>query len=159
MGDPDIRFYHLTRRGLTAALAALLDKALSADRRAVVRAEPGADLSALSRALWSGPPGSFLAHGHAGDPPTARFAADQPIWLTTGGDNPASADVLFLLPGADGAGDGGFALICHLFEGGDHAGVTAARAAWSAARAAGHDPTYWQETEAGGWARKGARGS
>lgn len=154
MDSPQIRFYHLTRRSVAEVLPALLFKALEAGHRAVVRHGAGADSGALSRALWVAQPASFLAHGCAPAQGADPHAADHPIWLTPGAENPNGADVLFLLPGANAGESGGYALVCHLFESADGAALDAARASWRAAKGAGADPAYWQETEAGSWEQR-----
>ena len=42
-----------------------------------------------------------------------------------------------------------------LFDGNDPPAVEAARARWRTRKAEGHAVTYWQQTERGGWERKG----
>ena len=37
----------------------------------------------------------------------------------------------------------------------DEAAVAAARAQWQDCKARGHQVTYWQQNEAGGWDKKG----
>ena len=38
-----------------------------------------------------------------------------------------------------------------IFDGGDDTAVAAARERWKAYKAAGHDLTYWQQTDDGRW--------
>jgi DNA polymerase-3 subunit chi len=42
-----------------------------------------------------------------------------------------------------------------LFDGNDEAERDRARSWWTAAKAAGHEATYWQRSERGGWVKKG----
>ena len=49
---------------------------------------------------------------------------------------------------------GAFDLVCELFDGRDEAAVTAARSRWQSYKDAGHDLTYWQQTERGSWEQK-----
>ncbi|MEE8273093.1 MAG: DNA polymerase III subunit chi, partial [Alphaproteobacteria bacterium] len=42
-----------------------------------------------------------------------------------------------------------------VFDGNDSEAVAAARARWTRLKEAGHDLTYWQQTAAGGWEKKG----
>jgi len=56
--------------------------------------------------------------------------------------------------GADSSRIAGFERVFDLFDGGDEAAVAAARARWRAAKAAGHDLTYWLQTPRG-WEKKG----
>lgn len=146
---PDIRFYHLTTRSLESALPEILAKALAGGRRVVVRVAHDGTIAALSEALWTAQPDSFLPHGSAAD----GHAADQPIWLTTGTDNPNNADVLVLAGG--GAEEiTNYALCCAMLDGRDEAAVDAARAQWKTWRAEGMTVTYWKQTETGGWEKK-----
>jgi DNA polymerase-3 subunit chi len=41
-----------------------------------------------------------------------------------------------------------------MFDGNDYEAVTSARARWKTYKAAGHDLTYWQQTDRGGWEKK-----
>jgi DNA polymerase-3 subunit chi len=66
--------------------------------------------------------------------------------------------VLFLIDGAtSGAGDGdleGFERCAVLFDGNDEAALAAARAQWAGLKDAGHDLTYWQQTDEGRWEKR-----
>lgn len=141
-------FYHLTRTPLETALPKLLGRVLAQKARAVVRIGEAERLEPLSTALWLSPDPDWLPHGHAG----TGDADLQPIWLTTASENPNGATHLFLVAGADGPAEG-FARVFDLFDGGDEAAVTAARARWAAAKAAGDTLTYWQQTDRG-WEKK-----
>ena len=74
-----------------------------------------------------------------------------PVWLTTEDENPNGAQVLFLTDGTDTERLADYALCADLFDGTDDAAVTAARSRWSARKEAGHEVTYWRQTESGGW--------
>jgi DNA polymerase-3 subunit chi len=41
-----------------------------------------------------------------------------------------------------------------IFDGNDPDAVDRAREAWKAAKDAGHDATYWQQSDSGRWERK-----
>jgi DNA polymerase III subunit chi len=105
-------------------------------------------VEALDAALWTYDEASFLPHG------TARLghAGRQPIWLTTEDENPNGARLLVLVDGVASARLEEYERVLDMFDGSDEA-VAAARARWTAAKAAGHLLTYWQQTEAG-WAQK-----
>jgi len=149
----DIRFYHLTRWSLEAALPKLLEKAMQADLRAVVRLGAEERVKFLNGVLWTYDPGSFMAHGTAAE----GDAADQPIWLTTGPENPNGARFLVLADGAEAGSLDGYERCAEMFDGRDPDAVTAARARWRAYRDAGHEVSYWRQTEQGGW-EQGAAG-
>lgn len=146
----EIGFYHLTRTPLANALPKLLERVLTAGKRALVRAGSAERVEFLNGALWTYDPASFLPHGTAreGDAP------DQPIWLTTGDDNPNGAQVLILTDGVEAGDLSGWERCLEMFDGNDPAAVEAARERWKAYKQAGHALTYWQQTERGGWDKK-----
>ena len=144
----DIAFYHLTRTGAEQALPALLGRTLAAGERAAVMCGDAARLAALDAALWECPEPDWLPHGTArdGDPDL------QPIWLALDDVAPNGARFLFLLHGARSDRLDAFARVFDLFDGRDDLAVAAARERWAAAKAAGHQLTYWQQGERG-WQR------
>lgn len=147
----EIRFYHLTRRTLEEVLPVMLERTVIRDgRRAVVVAGSSERVEDLNAHLWTYNDRVFLPHGSAAD----GHAALQPVWLTDKDENPNDAHVLFLADGAPSADPGAFDLVCELFAGRDEAAVTAARTRWQAYRDAGHELTYWQQTEQGSWEQK-----
>ncbi len=93
----EVLFYHLERQPLEAVLPGLLQRSLERGWRALVRVGSQERLDALNVHLWTYDDASFLPHGSAGE----GFADAQPVWLTTGDDNPAGAAVCFLVDGAD----------------------------------------------------------
>ena len=74
---------------------------------------------------------SFLPHGTAAD----GNAADQPIYLTAGPDNPNGAVVRFLVDGATTRAFSDYQRIVFLFDAGDPDAMASAREAWKAAKA------------------------
>ncbi len=144
-----VGFYHLTRSTVEEALPRLLEKVLAAGHRVVIRVGSRERLQALDRTLWTYRPDSFLPHGTAAD----GFADRQPVYLTTGEENPNRASVLVLIDGASGVTSGDFERCIDMFDGEDPEAVASARRRWSEARNAGHDLTYWQQDPAGGWRR------
>jgi DNA polymerase-3 subunit chi len=148
----DYRFYHLQRSTVEDTLPKLLEKALQQSMRAVVVA-PLERLKALDSYLWTYRPDSFLPHGMATD----AYAADQPICLSPAQANPNDAKALFLLDGAELAGEGGFDICCDLFDGADPQSLEAARGRWKTLKEAGHTLTYWQQTERGGWEKQAGK--
>ncbi|MEM8937280.1 MAG: DNA polymerase III subunit chi [Pseudomonadota bacterium] len=147
----EILFYHLERTGLESVLPGLLEKTLSRDMRAVVRASSPERVQALDAHLWSYRDESFLPHAAAGE------GARQPIWLTTDTETPNSAEILFLVDGASAAADelSGFTRCVTIFDGRDEEAVSAARGFWKSAKADGHDVTYWKQSPEGRWEKQG----
>lgn len=146
-----VGFYHLTRMPLQRALPKLLEKALSAGHRAVLISASEERLDALNELLWTYEERSWLPHGG----PANGHEAEQPIYLTLDEVNPNGADVLVQIDGVEPAFIGDFARVVDIFDGRDEAQVAAARRRWKAYSAAGHELTYWQQSDTGGWEKKG----
>ena len=145
----EIGFYHLTRTPMEAALPKLLGRVLSQGGRAVVRVGTPERLAALDTSLWLSADPDWLPHGT----PLTGNADLQPIWLTTEDEAPNAARFLFLVDGANTARTPEYDRVFDLFDGQDDTAVAAARARWSAAKAAGHALAYWQQGERG-WEKK-----
>jgi DNA polymerase-3 subunit chi len=146
----EVLFYRLQRRRLEDVLPDLLEKTLRRGWRAVVAATSAERVEALNAHLWTFRRESFLPHGSKAD----GFAADQPIWLTDGDDNPNGAKVLFLVDGAQPSScASAYERICDLFDGNDPAAVEAARLRWTHFKNAGHQLSYWRQGD-GGWEKQ-----
>ncbi|MGH6948379.1 MAG: DNA polymerase III subunit chi [Kiloniellales bacterium] len=143
----EVRFYHLTRTPLEVALPQMLERTLERGQRAVVQAGSPERVEALNNLLWTYNDHSFLPHGSAAD----GFAAEQPIWLTAEDELPNRANVLFLTDGVRSSLVEKVDLCAVLFDGGNDAAVSDARAYWRTLQGASHALTYWQQDEAGRW--------
>ncbi len=62
--------------------------------------------------------------------------------------------MLFLTDGATSDRPEAFERCAVLFDGNDEAALAAARAQWSGLNDAGHDLTYWQQSDTGRWEKK-----
>ena len=115
----------------------------------MVRLGSAARVAELDAALWACTEPDWLPHGTpaTGDPDM------QPIWLTAEDEAPNGARYAFLLDGVQSARLDAFERVFDLFDGTDDAAVQAARLRWSAAKAAGHVLTYWQQGGRG-WEKK-----
>jgi DNA polymerase III subunit chi len=142
-------FYHCTRTKPQAALPRLLGRTLQAGERAVVLCGDAPSVTALDAALWQCSDPDWLPHGTQAD----GDADLQPIWITATPEAPNGARFLFLLDNATVADAATWSRIFDLFDGDDASAVAAARTRWSAAKAAGHALTYWQQG-ANGWQKK-----
>jgi DNA polymerase III subunit chi len=148
-GRGEIGFYHLTRTGPEQALPQLLGRTLAAGQRAVVLCPDAERVAALDVALWQCTDPDWLPHGTAAD----GDADLQPIWLTTEDAAPNGARFMFLIDGAQSMRLAEYDRVFDLFDGNDDAAVAAARERWTAAKAAGHALTYWQQGPRG-WEKK-----
>jgi len=145
----EIRFYHLNTRTIDQALPEIVQKAFSAGHKILVRAANDADVERFNTLLWTFRPDSFIPHGSKKD----GHGEQQPVWLTSGNDNPNNANVLIASAGVAADSLDGFTLACDIFDGRNEDNVLAARERWKACKAAGHSLTYWQQTEKG-WEQK-----
>ena len=146
----EVLFYHLQQQPLERVLPELLEKCLERKWRAVVQVGSEARRDALDAHLWTYRDDGFLPHGTAKD----GRAAAQPVWLTAEDDNPNGANVRFLADGAETANYSEYARVVRIVDGNDPDAVDRARAAWTEAKTAGHDATYWQQSDAGRWQKK-----
>lgn len=145
----EVGFYHLRTTPLERALPRLLERALADGHRIVVLAGSAERVAHLDGLLWTYNEASFLPHGSARDANMAR----QPIFLTEHDENPNRATMLVLIDGAKSAHLADFARCCDMFDGNDPAAVEAARKRWTEVKSAGHQLTYWQQTETG-WEKR-----
>jgi DNA polymerase-3 subunit chi len=131
-------------------LPTLLERSLERGWRAAVQAASEERVEALNTLLWTYREESFLPHG------TARDGAPEahPIYLTAAEDNPNAAQVRFLVDGAELEDASPYARIVFIFDGRDGEAVARARAAWQAAKAKGHQVSYWQQDEDGRWQQR-----
>src|SRR4051794_13207768 len=127
----EIWFYHLQRGSLDDVLPFLLERALQRGWRAVVQGTSEERIGALDEHLWTYSDDSFLPHGsaHEGDPEM------QPIFLTTGPENPNGARVRFLIEGADAAPilarEESYERLMLVFDGNDAEALARARQQWA----------------------------
>jgi len=151
----EIWFYQLERTGLEETLPGLLEKTLEKGWRAVVRAGSDARIDALDGRLWTYKDESFLAHGRSG----RAHPEDQPIYLTTGTENPNGAQALIVVDGAEftelssGKTDA-YERTMILFSGKDADALNQARAMWKEAKDKGLTISYWEQTGSGGWEKR-----
>jgi DNA polymerase III subunit chi len=138
-------FYQLLHTSLEQALPRILERVRALDLRAVVVVGSEARADALSQALWTYDPASFLAHGTARD----GHPGDQPIWLTERDENPNGAAVVVLADGATIAAPESFQRCIEIFDGRDETATQAARERYKAAKAAGHALKYFRQSEQG----------
>jgi DNA polymerase-3 subunit chi len=146
----EVRFYHLLRRSLEDVLPQMLEMTLERGWRAVVMAGSPERVEVLNQHLWTYRKESFLPHGTVSE----GDADLQPVWLTDRDENPNRANVLFLTDGARTGLADRYERICDLFDGNDPDAVADARRRWKDWKDAGHQLSYWQQNERGGWEKK-----
>lgn len=146
----EVLFYHLERRALEDALPGLVEKTLERGWRALIKCESADRMQTIDNLLWTYSEQTFLPHAAKGDGDAAR----QPVLITVEEGNDNRADVMFLVGGAapppwQSETAASLARIVLMFDGRDPSALDAARAAWTEAKAAGHDATYWKEMPSG----------
>ena len=146
----EVLFYHLEHQPLERVLPSLVERTLDRGWRAVVQAASQERVEALDTLLWTYSDESFLPHGTRRDGNPAL----QPVYLTSGDDNPNGASVRFLVDGAETADVTAYARVVYLFEGRDAAAVARAREQWEGAKATGCSVTYWRQSPEGRWERR-----
>ena len=147
-----VDFYHLQQSSIDQALPKLLEKAYATGKHIVVKIGTEARIEFLNTALWTYDDQSFLPHGSKKD----GNAALQPIWLTSGDDNPNNAVMLFLVDGAkiDINSLAQYERVLNLFDGTDEESLSQAREFWKQVKSSGIDCFYWQQDERGNWQQK-----
>lgn len=146
----EVLFYHLQHQPLDAVLPGLLEKCLERQWRAVVQGRDRERIDALNDSLWSYRDDAFLPHGIAG----GKHDAAQPILLTDGPGNANEATVRFLVDRADPPDLNPYQRAVFIFDGNDEEALADARLRWKEMKAGGHEVTYWQQSERGGWVKK-----
>jgi DNA polymerase-3 subunit chi len=143
----EVLFYHLEQQPLERVLPQLLERSLDRGWRVVVQAGSEERVDSLASLPWTYSDESFLPHGTAND----GYPQLQPIWLTSGAENPNGAHVRFLVDGAVGQDIDGLMRTIHMFDGNNAEAVAQARAEWKRAKTDGHHVSYWRQDERGRW--------
>lgn len=146
----EVWFYHLERSGLDQVLPELLDRTLQKGWKAVVRSGSADRIDHLDGYLWNYRDEAFLPHGRADEPQAER----QPVLLTTGQDNPAGAEALFLIDGAEPGEIETYTRCLVLFDGRDPEALALARQRWKAFKSKDYAVSYWKQGEQRGWERQ-----
>jgi DNA polymerase III subunit chi len=144
----ELGFYQLSSRPLDAVLPKLLEKALAAGHRVLVRCRDAEQVAMLDERLWTYDDASFLPHGTQG--------AGHPILIGTDDAAPDGYSLLAVPGGAVPADAAAFSRVLYLFDGNDAAELAQARADWKAAKADPDiKPVYWKAGDNGRWEQAG----
>jgi DNA polymerase III subunit chi len=142
-------FYHLTRSTEEDLIRMLITRAMGQGWRVMLRGTDDAALRRIDTRLWTEGEGSFLPHGMEGGP----HDGDQPLLIGKGAAaNGAHGVILTGGAVADAAEAKTLQRLWVLFDGGDEAAVSGARALWRQLTEAGVDAEYWSE-DSGKWAK------
>ena len=148
-----VDFYHLQKQTLEEVLPKLLEKAVTLHKNILIKVGNEERVEFLNAHLWTYDDTSFLPHGSKKD----GFAAEQPIWLTAGDDNPNKAELLFLVDGAQAEiGElENFSRVFNVFDGNSVEAVEQARRFWKEIKASGNECFYWKQDAGGRWQQQG----
>lgn len=146
----EVLFYHLTESKLEDALPSLLEKSVERGWRVVLQTVSEERLQVLDQHLWTFRDDSFLAHGTD----KADMPEQQPVLLTTGGENQNQATVRFIVDGASPPDLVQYERVVFMFDGYDAEQLEGARAHWKRLKTEGHQLTYWQQSPEGRWVKK-----
>lgn len=144
-------FFHLRGRSLEQVLPTLLERSLARGQKVVVELGGEERLAVVDDHLWTYSDESFLPHVSARE----ADAAENPVVLTTEGNNPNGAQVRI-------CGDGvripdaldAYERVVLVFDGDDPDALNGAREDWKKIKALGLDASYWQQDPAGRWEKK-----
>ncbi|MFT7144549.1 MAG: DNA polymerase-3 subunit chi [Alphaproteobacteria bacterium] len=147
----EVSFYQVmdsTPASVDATLPSLLNKVLKTGKNVIVKCTNADRMERLDDSLWSFKADSFMAHGTEND----DFEAKQPIYLTTGDENPNGADILILLSGASADDFSSYDRVLDMFEASD-VQKTNARKRWKDLADKGY-PLQYFAFEDGKWGKK-----
>ena len=147
-----VDFYHLQSQPLEEVLPKLLEKAYSTGKSTLLSIGTDDLVDFLNGLLWTYSDQSFLPHGSRKD----GNAELQPIWLTSGTDNPNMASLLFLVDGAQAAIEelDKFGRIFNIFDGHSEESLNQARNFWKEIKKSGNECHYWKQDAQGKWAEQ-----
>lgn len=144
-----IQFYHLTATPLERALPKLVEKAYGAGFRTLLVLESEERLDYVNQLLWTYDQDAFLPHGsHKEDAPE-----QQPVLLSTSLANDNAANLLFITDGSTLPEGSSYERVLDMFDGKSETAVASARERWKAYKDAGHDMSYFKQTESGSWSK------
>ena len=139
-----VNFYQLSRDPAEAVVPLLVVNTLKAGQRMLVVSGGEAPRAAVSQALWSHAPESFLAHGETGGAHDAR----QPVLFSDAVEAPNGAKFVALADGAWRDGLDAFERVFLLFDGST---IDEARSTWRMLKDRIEvECNYWQQ-DGGTW--------
>ncbi len=144
-----VDFYHLQSLTYENDLPKKLEKSYATGKSSLLRFGNVVRVVFLNGILWTYSDQSFLPHGSKKD----GNAELQPIWLTSGTDNPNMASLLFLVDGATALMEEleKFMRVFNVFDGNSEEALTQARAFWKNCKASGNECHYWKQSPSGAW--------
>ena len=143
-----VTFYELIVTTLEKTLPRILEKVYEGGLKAIVQTENAERLKAIDSAMWTYTTMGFLPHGTSKDP--IEFLPHQPIWITTGDDNPIGATVLVITTQVY-AKNINYERLLDIYDGNDSQNVQNAMERMEKYRQDGHEVVWWKQTLKGTW--------
>ncbi|MCZ2328567.1 DNA polymerase III subunit chi [Bartonella sp. F02] len=143
----DIIFYHLMHSRFEDVLPTLVERALARFGRVTIQCTSNEQRDVIDTRLWVYSDESFIGHGTECD----KYSSLQPVFLTTGCENPNDSKVRFLLEGAICSDISCYQRLVILFDDCDEEQLNLARSQWKEYKAQNYDLTYWQQTKDRSW--------
>ncbi len=100
--------------------------------------------------LWVYTDESFIGHGTECD----QYPNFQPVFLTTGQENPNDSKIRFLIEGAVCSDIDAYQRLVVIFDGRSEELLNLVRAQWKKYKMENHNLTYWQQTEDHRWEKQ-----
>ena len=146
----EIRFYHLQSQTIDVALPKLAELVLKSGNRAIIKVADKNTAKQLDKALWTYSPESFLPHDFEG----SKYPTEQEIFISSQDENPASAKMAIFVNCEKLEDIAPFDRVLYMFEGKFDEIIATAREDYKSYKDQGHEMSYWQQSDQGGWDQK-----
>ncbi|WP_019219663.1 DNA polymerase III subunit chi [Bartonella florencae] len=146
----DILFYHLTQSKLGDILPRLVERALVRFSKVTIQCVSEEQRDAIDMRLWVYSDEAFIGHGTQCD----QYPNLQPVFLTTGQENPNDSKIRFLIEGAVCSDIEAYQRLVVIFDGQNDDQLNFARVQWKKYKMENHHLTYWQQTEDRCWEKQ-----
>ncbi|MET3589432.1 DNA polymerase-3 subunit chi [Bartonella silvatica] len=146
----DILFYHLTQSTFEDILPTLVERALDRFGRMIIQCVSEKQRDVIDARLWVYADEAFIGHGTECD----QYPNFQPVFLTTGQENPNDSKIRFLIEGAVCTDIDFYQRLVVIFDGRNDEQLNLVRAQWKKYKMQNHNLTYWQQTENRSWEKK-----
>jgi DNA polymerase-3 subunit chi len=145
-----ISFYHLKSENTSKSICQLLEKCYTSGLSTLVRTSTTDIQESINNTLWTFAQKSFIPHGSPLDPNPDL----QPIYITTGSENPNKATALMLVGTLDGIYDG-FERVFVMLSDWDNSFIDAARVAYHKLNTSNNTLKYYVQNDKSGWQEGG----
>ncbi|WP_455478455.1 DNA polymerase III subunit chi [Bartonella sp. B10] len=146
----DILFYNLIRSTLEDVIPTLVERAMTRFGKVTIQCVNKERCDAIDTHLWVYSDESFIGHGTESD----KYSNFQPVFLTTGQENPNDAKIRFLTEGAICSDINSYQRIVVIFDGRNDEQLDLIRTQWKKYKMENHNLTYWQQTKDFCWEKR-----